>query len=359
MGPQRGHTRRLDSHHLASTPSPPTKKGVAPDEPAPAGQPAPYTVRVFSCPHKEATLAIKPNPAWRGDPTFLPEVLRAFGVTVKEMPNWKLWGMGDFTSIWGIIVHHTGANNTSAEYIARNPGLDNGLSSQIHLDRKGVATLCGAGIAWHAGRGDYPGIQTNNANAVTIGIEAQGDGQTWPDEQLDAYYRICAAILWFLGLPVSRCIAHHEWAGRAQGKWDPGLNGKPMDMGVFRANVQKYLDNPPTEGAPVAGGTVLGGVSAAALNDAKVAAQSSDRKLNDVTAWLENIQKQVDQIGELVNVAVTQLVGGGRDKHGRPTISGWPQLGLTVDGKPLSLVDGIAAARADLARIEKSLKETK
>ena len=277
-------------------------------------------------------MTLKKNPNWRGDPTFLPDVLKAFGVEVKELPNWKLWGMGDFTTIWGVMVHHTGANNTSAQYIARNPGLSNALSSQIHLSRTGVATLCGAGIAWHAGRGDYPGLPTNDANRLTIGIEAQGDGQTWPAEQLDAYYRTVAAILWFLDLPVSRCIAHHEWAGRAQGKWDPGENGRPMDMSKFRAGVKKYLDNPPflKKESPVAG--------------------SSDR---DIREWMGNMQKQLDEIGHLLSLTVDQLVGPGRDGRGLPSFNGWKQLGQTADGKNLTLVDGVAAARLDIDRIKK------
>ena len=188
---------------------------------------------------------IKRNPDHRGDPHFLPDVLRAFGVTVRELKGWDTWGMGDFNRIWGVVVHHTGANNTSAEYIARNAGLSGALSSQIHLAKDGVATMCGVGVAWHAGAGAYPGIATNAANQVTIGIEAVSDGQGWPEAQLDAYHRIVAAILWYLGLDSSRCIAHHEWAGATQRKWDPGLHGKPMPMGPFREAVQKYIDNPP------------------------------------------------------------------------------------------------------------------
>lgn len=196
----------------------------------------------------EPVSSIQKSPGRKGDPTWLPEVLRAFGVEVVEDKDWKLWGMGDFGSIWGVVAHHTGANNTSTDFIRYNPMLSNALSSQIHLSRSGVATLVGAGIAWHAGAGNYPGIAKNAANQVTIGIEAQSDGvSAWPVEELDAYYRICAAILWYLGLDSSRVIAHFEWS--AQGKWDPGAgNGKSghrMDMNAFRRNVQRYIDNPP------------------------------------------------------------------------------------------------------------------
>lgn len=197
-------------------------------------------------PRKETpSVNIRPNPGHRGDPLFLPDVLRAFGLDVVEDNGWREWGMGDFNVIWGTVAHHTGANNTSTAFIKNNPLLGNALSSQIHLARNGKVSLLGAGIAYHAGVGSYPGIATNNANAVTIGIEAQGDGQTWPDVQMDAYYRVCAAICWYLGHSSLRVIAHHEWGGGAQGKWDPGLYGKPMPMAPFRARVQHYIDNPP------------------------------------------------------------------------------------------------------------------
>lgn len=185
---------------------------------------------------------IRPEPEHRGDPLFLPELLRAWGVKVHEYPGWAQRGHGDFGRIIGVVVHHTGHNRTSPDYIAEHPQL--GLCSQIHLGRDGVATICGAGIAYHAGAGSYPGWPTNNANQVSIGIEAQSDGTSpWPEAELDAYYRICAAICWYLQLPASRVIGHKEYAGKAQGKWDPG----GIDMADFRRNVQRYIDHPPFE----------------------------------------------------------------------------------------------------------------
>ena len=201
---------------------------------------------------------LTPNPRHRGDPLFLPELLKAWGVKVKEMDAWRDRGEGDFTDIIGVMAHHTAGANTSAEYIAKNPGLSGGLSSQIHLARDGVATICGAGVAWHAGGNETATpswakgqvqIKTRHANkwqslgnAKMIGIEAvnSGDGtQAWPEVQMDAYARCCAAICWHLGLPVSRVLAHKEFAPSR--KIDPNF-----DMAAFRRRVQKHLDNPPT-----------------------------------------------------------------------------------------------------------------
>lgn len=201
---------------------------------------------------KNINTDIRPNPSHRGDPTFLPMVLKAFGVPVAESPGWEKWGMGDFDRIWGVGVHHTGSNNTSAEFIKHNGNMAGALSSQLHQSRVApyTMTIVGAGIAWHMGKGSYPGLPTNNANPLLIGIEPQSNGtDPWPPGQLDVYYRTVAAILWYLGLDSSRCISHWEYSLVAQGKWDPGAgNGKSgavMDMDHFRARVQHYIDNPP------------------------------------------------------------------------------------------------------------------
>ncbi|WP_255567455.1 peptidoglycan recognition protein family protein [Corynebacterium sp. TAE3-ERU16] len=185
-------------------------------------------------------MAIAPNPQHRGDPLFLRDVLTLFGVRAVEFEAARDRGHGDFGRIIGVVAHHTGSNGTPASYIARHPQL--GLCSQIHLARDGLATIVGVGIAYHAGRGHWPGWPRDNANAVSIGIEAQSDGTSpWPEEQLDAYYRTCAAICWYLGLSADAVIGHKEWAGADQGKWDPG----GIHMPTFRFKIQQYIDHPP------------------------------------------------------------------------------------------------------------------
>jgi hypothetical protein len=125
-----------------------------------------------------------------------------------------------------------------------------GLASQVYLGRDGRVVICGVGIAWHAGQGSWPGIGNGNANAVTIGVEAANDGggtpgkphrASWSVEQYEAYTTLVAAILWYLGLNSSRLIGHKEWAGAAQGKWDPGA----IDMRIMRDDVQRKIDAGP------------------------------------------------------------------------------------------------------------------
>ncbi|WP_280451535.1 peptidoglycan recognition protein family protein [Nocardia cyriacigeorgica] len=185
------------------------------------------------------------------DPVWLPDVLRAEGLEVREYPGWRDRGHGDFGSIWGVVAHHTGSFGATPGSIAHHPQL--GLCSQLYLGSDGVYTVVGAGIAWHAGSGSYPGLPANAANQYTIGIEAANDGggvpgrphrSSWSDAQYDAYVRGVGAILRHLGHDSSRVIAHREWAGAAQGKWDPGA----IDMTIFRRDVQAVIDRKPNTG---------------------------------------------------------------------------------------------------------------
>lgn len=258
-------------------------------------------------------MTIKPNPNWRGDPTFLPEVFRAFGVKFREYPGWKDWGMGDFGTIQGVIWHHTGAANTSPEYIRNNPRLSNGLSSQFHTAPDGTQTILGAGIAWHAGRGSHPGWPTNDANRVSLGFEMQHDGiSPWPDVQLESTRLATAAILWFLGKRATThtMLAHWEYSMNAQGKWDPGAgNGKPgavMNMNAQRDKVNWLIDNYTRTGNPY-------GKPAPAPKTAVALGPLTEKYFTDFTTGY---------IGPLISDVkdIRQQITGGRDKGQYP---GW------------------------------------
>jgi hypothetical protein len=185
---------------------------------------------------------------WTGDPIWLAEVLKAQQPTLKvrELSAWQQYGHGDYRNLWGVMVHHTGNARETAESIRRGrPDLPGPLSN-LHIAPDGTVTVVAAGVCWHAGMGSYPGIPTNNANFHLVGIEcawpmdtsitpATQTRERWPDPQIIAMRDTVAAILSKLGFGPDRVIAHKEWAGRSQGKWDPGN----LDMNWFRAEVAK------------------------------------------------------------------------------------------------------------------------
>jgi N-acetyl-anhydromuramyl-L-alanine amidase AmpD len=102
-----------------------------------------------------------------------------------------------------------------------------------------------AGVAWHAGVGMYPWVPANMGNWHLIGIECANSGtspsaphrRNWPDAQYFALVRSCAAINRHLGQTSARTIGHKEYAGRAQGKWDPGA----IDMDLLRGDISGQI----------------------------------------------------------------------------------------------------------------------
>lgn len=188
--------------------------------------------------------------SWYGDPVWLKDVLAQWIPADKlcELPGWQDTGHGDFEDIWGVIIHHTGnARETAQSIQVGRPDLDGPLSN-LHIAPDGVVTIVAQGVCWHAGEGSYIGLPTDNANFHTIGIECAWPSNTlirpetewlerWPDAQIISMRDSVAGILKKLGVGANRVIGHKEWAGRAQGKWDPGN----INMDWFRGEVAKAM----------------------------------------------------------------------------------------------------------------------
>lgn len=185
-----------------------------------------------------------------GDPVWLEDVLRpALGDRLRTLPGWQTDGVGGtMGQIWGVIWHHTGNAAEKPESISVGRSDLKGPLAQIHIAPDGIVTIVAVGPCNHAGAGSYPGLPTNNANAYTIGVECawptiRPDGtydpsERWPDAQIISMRDVGAALTKHLGVDVSHNIGHKEWAGAAQGKWDPGN----LDMNWFRGEIQKDID---------------------------------------------------------------------------------------------------------------------
>lgn len=198
---------------------------------------------------------IQPNPGWRGDPIWLPDVLRAFGVDFYEAAGARERGHGDFDAIKWVVWHHTGNRNETEQGITNHPTL--GLAANMLIFPNGRVCITGFGVAWHGGKGIYPGIPEDNINQISIGIECAhsgAHGDPWPPEQMEAMLRVGAAIEWFLQLPAAREIAHKEWAG-AENPLGINKQGKPdpidIDMNRFRGEVAVRAIAGPTGGDDV------------------------------------------------------------------------------------------------------------
>lgn len=195
-----------------------------------------FTVKITEseCNEGDWTVPVK----MRSDAGAMP----TYDITVADDHSFLVDG------IWSHNCHHTGNSRESAESIRKGrPDLAGPLSN-LHIAPDGTVTIVAVGVCWHAGRGSISWIPTDNANQHTIGIECawpdiRPDGsydpqQRWPDKQIISMRDTCAALALKLGVPPSRVIGHKEWAGKAQGKWDPGN----LDMAWFRDEVRKDMD---------------------------------------------------------------------------------------------------------------------
>lgn len=169
---------------------------------------------------------------------WLADVLRKAGLKVIEKPNWKTRGHGDMKGVRGILCHHTAeaidSNTDPVSDLLMNGRPDlKGPLSQLGLGQDGTYYVIAAGKAYHAGRGAWPPMGLiDNGNSWLIGIEAENNGlkEVWPEVQLDAYARGCAAMIAHLKLGVDKVIGHKEYAPKR--KTDPNF-----DMNKFRLRV--------------------------------------------------------------------------------------------------------------------------
>lgn len=168
--------------------------------------------------------------------TDLADACRKSGLTVLEVDGWQTRGHGDFLGVNSLVCHHTA---TSAKALGDYPSLRivrdgrsdlPGPLSQLGLGRNGTVYVIAAGVAYHAGATFYP----RQDNWHAIGIEAEADGlSSWPEVQLDAYARLCAALAEHYGIPLSNVQGHKEIAKPAGRKIDPNF-----DMTAFRTRVR-------------------------------------------------------------------------------------------------------------------------
>lgn len=177
-------------------------------------------------------------------PDKLISILRAEGVHIAEYPGWRTRGRDDetgktFGPVHMVLNHHTAGTNSLAT-VAKNgvTGLPGPLA-HIHLAKSGVATLCSAGRANHAGlmarnaydsflneKSTHPAPSkasgTLDGNDVAYGVETENLGNgtdVYPRAQYDAWVRINAALCRAFDWSAESCGDHKETS--VESKIDP------------------------------------------------------------------------------------------------------------------------------------------
>jgi hypothetical protein len=190
-------------------------------------------------------------------PCNLAELMRAAGLQVNEVGDWrKRRRPGTFTPV-GIIMHHTGGSGpgTLPDVVKGDANLP-GPKANFYVSRAGVISIVSGGRANHAGKGARQVLDEVSRGIVPAGTahqrrltdgpvgngffygfenENQGDGiQPWPEVQLDTMARAAAALCKRHGWSENRVISHAEWTAR---KFDP----RGINMNEFRARVARLL----------------------------------------------------------------------------------------------------------------------
>ncbi|MFF9521159.1 peptidoglycan-binding protein [Streptomyces achromogenes] len=174
------------------------------------------------------------------------EVLRAEGLTVHEVRDWRRHNRntkGPWGPVNGVMIHHTvtsGTENSVNICYDGYAGLPGPLCHGV-IDKEGHVHLVGNGRANHAGLGDgdvlravvnETGLPQDNqadtdGNRHFYGFECVnlGDGKdSWPEAQKEAIEKVSAAICRHHGWSERSVIGHKEWQ---PGKQDP--RGFTMD----------------------------------------------------------------------------------------------------------------------------------
>jgi hypothetical protein len=169
--------------------------------------------------------------------TWLPEVLRAAGLTVHEVSGWRTRGSSSFDP-HGIICHETRGSKTSTDAGEIHTLLNGSATApppiaQLYLSRTGHWHVIASGRCNHV-RVGWAGPFKGVGNSGLVGIEAQHAlNEPWTDRQYDSYVRGVRALHDRTGWGIAG-HKEHQPAGYGQSsvKTDPSFN-----MDQFRRDV--------------------------------------------------------------------------------------------------------------------------
>lgn len=184
------------------------------------------------------------------------ELLRAEGLTVHEVRNWRTHNRnskGPWGPVNGVMIHHTVTSGTSGSVALCYNGHSNLPGPLCHgvIDKEGHVHLVGNGRANHAGLGDNDVLRAViNESKLPADNEADTDGNRhfygfecvnlgngtdpWPEAQKEAIEKVSAAICRHHGWSERSVIGHKEWQ---PGKVDP--RGFTMDS--MRTRIRERL----------------------------------------------------------------------------------------------------------------------
>lgn len=178
---------------------------------------------------------------------WLADVARTAGLVVVEVDGWETRGSATMDPR-GVINHHTGGAATgdlpSLKTLVKGRSDLAGPLCHYGLGRSGAVYVVASGKANHAGDGQWQGVDFLDSSSEMLGIEAEHTGSAsddWPQEQLDSYRTLDAAILRQIGKPVANLCGHKEWAQPPESTPDRKPDPVGIDMKEWRASVDEII----------------------------------------------------------------------------------------------------------------------
>jgi hypothetical protein len=192
-------------------------------------------------------------------PDDLPKRLRAAGLTVIEVDDWRENGRDSGDGPVGVLNHHTGSFDKIGDladdlayarwlFSKGRPDLAPPLCN-IALSAEGTVYLGAKGRAYHGGMAKASGsVAAGDANYLYVGIEWMLSGtQVIPAGMMKAGATLNAVLTQWMGNSVQTVSCHYQTS--VTGKWDIGdPNGvsfgsaKVLNVPKFRAAVQAERD---------------------------------------------------------------------------------------------------------------------
>lgn len=199
--------------------------------------------------------------------------MKKWDVNCQYRKGWEHRGRpastGPFSNVNGIVVHHTGSDSQSSDYVdfLFERGRADLPAPLCHAatSMSGRTYIGATGRCNHAGKGsskifnkvlnetisltkeEKPGPSDMDGNARMYGNEVMYDGgQPMTKEQYEGLVRWCAAVCDFHDWDGRSIIGHGEWTSA---KWDPGLT----DMAQLRRDVNALLKAGPAGPVPEPG----------------------------------------------------------------------------------------------------------
>jgi hypothetical protein len=122
-----------------------------------------------------------------------------------------------------VLLHHTGGTN-SLNWILYGGDYQPIRLANFLVDRDGTLHVCAARKTYHAGKGTWPGVPTDEMNDYSVGIEIESKGETQDltDAQILTVAQFCDGWMQEFSIDLDQVLNHKDWSstGKPDTRYD-------------------------------------------------------------------------------------------------------------------------------------------